>query len=698
MTDLHHLIRLFSRSTLTRSALVGGVDHDSVEAIGYDFDELNRINEQRKFPKGVVIRYPTDLPRDLIMHREFRSTFGPEIDRLRRLTAEPALNRLNHVKQLSTAHLSSAIGGAHSRLEHSLGAFDTAVMMLSIAYNFMMSKPNEYTNPARDLMTRAALVLALLHDAFHPPFGHVLDPLRPVILPQKDEPRIDNAAKYLEFAQALDERGVVHELLAKVYDAGRLQPILEMCLRLLDHATAPALPRDLKPYAFIIDILWGQLDHDRFDYLFRDVAHVFPFATERPLRLSALRDKIQCVEDTQSGEVRLTFNASDAELDEFLRFRQRMYNDVYEGHLKAPFDEMILHAVMYLLISHNKFDGYRDLAPDTDEWHFGLDFARLSDVDLVRLIDAVDLDCNTWIAKKLVGDLLANAPFRCAAHREIDNLEIPILAARYIQWRAPYERAVVDLASRLKLRPNRKEREDAIARLAKMLEGPTPVAPEDAASLNAWLRSQQYEQYLDSRTGDLLPTGSEPLFWLLHGFSLRAFHRLRVESWLWKRFCETWQLYHQWSSGIADAFARDAAHARGVDVDEVLGADAPAQPQREELLRLMAKDAATFRDHLSRTPLLFIHMSRVDPRDVTRMWLKDAGGERHAQRHSRATGGLVPVAPKPRKSLNNYWLGIFRPPTMAPAADKVIETLLEELLEKEWVRLFASASLDHLVL
>lgn len=679
---LQDRIRSLSRASHARSPLAGPVRPQDVEVVAFKFDDIDGINQHLKMSRGVSIRYPSDAPGINIPE------FSPEIERFRALAAAPEMNRLNNVRQLSTAHVSSAIGGVHSRLEHTLGAFDTAILMLKVAYRYAVdsdrTKPRRYANPQRDLNFRAALTLAFFHDAFHPPFGHVLDPLRPVLLPQIDSPRIDNSVKYLEFERGQREKGLVFALLATVFQDRRLRiNVIERSLLLMDNANADELPDDLKPYGFLFDILWGPLDHDRFDYLFRDVAHVFPFARERPPRLSSLVDHIVCLPN--DGEIRLTFDVPQQEIDDFLLLRQRMYNEVYEGELKAPFDEAILHAVIFILIEHNRFEAWRPLEPDTDDWDFGIDFARLSDIDLIRLIDGLPLTPRMWIAKKLVGDLLANAPFRCAAHREIDNLELPLLAVRHHLWQHPFRSAVEELTQKFRFRPNRAEAKDALARLAAKLLGPAPIPASEKDNVHDRLLSQGLGRYIEPGSGDILPAANDALFWTLYGIGLRAFHRVRVERWFWERFIAQWPLYDTWSSDLAEAYVGERRTER---------ISQQGTYSQEDALN----DAVAFRRDLKSTPLVFVYMSRINPNDLNRLWMKDTSDEREALRRDRATGTLVPIRAKPIQSVNNYWAAIFRPQAMDDTADDLLAELFTEFLKTAWVELYADASLNTFVL
>ncbi|HEX7678947.1 MAG TPA: hypothetical protein VF713_12535, partial [Thermoanaerobaculia bacterium] len=117
--ELHSLVKQISRESHTRSPLsTSVVDLSNVEVLRVELPAIWSANKPASAPTKTIIRYATDAPQQTIRG------FEREILLLRRLAAEPELNRLNNVLQLSTTSLSSALGGAHSRLEHTLGAFD----------------------------------------------------------------------------------------------------------------------------------------------------------------------------------------------------------------------------------------------------------------------------------------------------------------------------------------------------------------------------------------------------------------------------------------------------------------------------------------------------------------------------------------------------------------------------------------------
>jgi HD superfamily phosphohydrolase len=214
------------------------------------------------------------------------------------LDTEP-VQRLRHIKQLGTVHLVYPSAN-HTRFEHSLGVYhlaDRALAHLGI----------EGTQAER---IRAA---ALLHDVGHGPYSHNVETVT-----QR------HTGKYH------DE---VHELLA----AGEVGDVLR------DHDLDPARVADLvageSQYGQLVS---GELDVDRMDYLVRDAHHTgVPYGTidhERLVRELAFVD----------GE--LVLREGNVQTAESLLLARALMNPtVYQHHVARISKAMLRQAAERLL-------------------------------------------------------------------------------------------------------------------------------------------------------------------------------------------------------------------------------------------------------------------------------------------------------------------------------------------------------------
>ena len=171
-------------------------------------------------PVHDVVIFDTDRPTDRLL---FRLLNAAEFQRLRR------------IRQLGMAHLAYP-GADHSRYAHSLGVMQVARRFLDrfAAQGVAISEEER----------RACLCAALLHDLGHGPYSHVFERVTGV------------RHERLTYRVILDAHSEIHRLLI------RADPTLpeQVC----------AMMQGKAPRRFFSDVVSGQLDADRIDYLMRD--------------------------------------------------------------------------------------------------------------------------------------------------------------------------------------------------------------------------------------------------------------------------------------------------------------------------------------------------------------------------------------------------------------------------------------------
>ncbi|NHN60397.1 MULTISPECIES: HD domain-containing protein [Halorussus] len=172
----------------------------------------------------------------------------PVCDLAADLLDTPELQRLRHIKQLSTVRLVYPSAN-HTRFEHSLGV-----------YHLAREACSQFDVDAdRAKAVRAA---ALLHDAGHGPYGHQTEGI-------------------------IERRlGRHHDEVGDLLGAGRLAEVLE------SHDLDPAEVADLVAgEGRLGQLVAGELDVDRMDYLVRDAHHTgVPYGTiDHSRLLAALR-------------------------------------------------------------------------------------------------------------------------------------------------------------------------------------------------------------------------------------------------------------------------------------------------------------------------------------------------------------------------------------------------------------------------
>lgn len=242
----------------------------------------------------------------------------------------PAVQRLRHVKQLSTVRLVYPSAN-HTRFEHSLGVYHLADRALD-------------TLGIRGEDARAVRAAALLHDVGHGPYGHQTEP----IIRRRLDRHHDEVGPLLRddpVAGVLADHGLDSDRVASlVAGDGELGQLVA-----------------------------GELDVDRMDYLVRDAHHTgVPYGTVDHGRVvRALR--------FVDGDLALTAgNVPTAE--SVLVARALMNATVYRHHVSRIAGTMLERATERLLD-----------AGDVDPWSF----ARMTDAELMHALRSCPASAET---------------------------------------------------------------------------------------------------------------------------------------------------------------------------------------------------------------------------------------------------------------------------------------------------------------
>ncbi|MDC0934691.1 HD domain-containing protein [Pirellulales bacterium] len=169
----------------------------------------------------------------------------PMTPRVRRLIDTPAFRRLGGIRQLGLVSLVYP-GANHSRFEHSLGAYRTALLFLD-----RLAENERFAAAIPAPLAETFLVAALLHDIGHWPFCHPIEDLAIAEFPSHEE-----------LAQRHLQGGEIRDALAE--DWG-IEP--GDAADLLHRQPADASER------ILASLLSGPIDVDKMDYLARDSLH-----------------------------------------------------------------------------------------------------------------------------------------------------------------------------------------------------------------------------------------------------------------------------------------------------------------------------------------------------------------------------------------------------------------------------------------
>lgn len=218
-------------------------------------------------------------------------------DFLYKLIQHPYLQRLHRIKQLGLASFVYP-GAQHTRLHHSIGA----MFLMDEAIKTLRGKGHEITTKEAD----GALACILMHDLGHGPFSHVL------------EHTLTDGIHHEEFSLALMES------LNK-----QLEGELDICISIF---------KNEYPKHFLHQLVSGQLDVDRLDYLRRD--SFFTGVTEGNIGSARIIKMLDLRDDKLVVEAKGIYS-----IENFLMARRLMYWQVYL-HKTAVSAEKVLIKIL----------------------------------------------------------------------------------------------------------------------------------------------------------------------------------------------------------------------------------------------------------------------------------------------------------------------------------------------------------------
>ena len=284
------------------------------------------------------INIPSDFQFDIIQH--------------------PYFQRLSRIKQLGLAYLVYP-GAVHTRLQHSLGA----MFLMNMAVEQLISRGQKISDEEKN----AVLSAILLHDVGHGPFSHVL------------ENSILDGVSHEEISLMLLEK-MNAEL--KIGDS-QMSGTLDMAI---------AIFKNEYPKQFLHQLVSGQLDMDRLDYLTRD--SFFTGVVEGTIGFARLIKMLNVANDQLVVEAKGIYSA-----EQFLVARRFMYWQVYLHKTSLAGEQMLIAIVrrakellargeklfalpqfLYFLENNVSLDFFRK-NPEAIE-----QFVRLDDNDIISTI------------------------------------------------------------------------------------------------------------------------------------------------------------------------------------------------------------------------------------------------------------------------------------------------------------------------
>jgi hypothetical protein len=273
----------------------------------------------------------------------------PYTGRELKLIDHPLVQRLRSVSQLGFAHLVYP-GATHTRFSHALGVMHLAGRIFDkvSAVSPPLQAPG-FPPEALRYCRQIVRFAGLLHDLGHLPFSHSFEPLLPLrkALPLPREwyrdtsfgARAHHEDMSVAMVRALSEgpdaplnADEAQDICALVH--GEIRPTSRL------ESLGGGPPRS--PYPLLKQIISGEIDADRMDYLPRD-AH-FAGVTYGVFDLHRLIEGLSCVE-TERGLVMALDQDAVFTYENFLMARFHMAMQVYYHKTLLPFEHYLEHAV-----------------------------------------------------------------------------------------------------------------------------------------------------------------------------------------------------------------------------------------------------------------------------------------------------------------------------------------------------------------
>ena len=268
-------------------------------------------------------------------------------DQEREIISHPHFQRLRRIKQLALTDMVYP-GACHTRFEHSLGV----MQMASDMFDNLVSKKSNLDKLNLELdqtkrIRKALRLAALLHDVGHSPFSHVGEGIMPVL--PEDHPDFEDASdqlqKYEHEHYSIAAIKFVFKDIIKNHHLGRAYGIdVNEVLLLLGDKTI----RNRGSFLVVFkELISGQIDADRADYLLRDSLHlgVNYGIYDRNMLVNCIT-----LGQEESGAVVLAIEDGGLHVAESLVIaRYQMFSQVYFHKVRRIFDFHISNALSEIL-------------------------------------------------------------------------------------------------------------------------------------------------------------------------------------------------------------------------------------------------------------------------------------------------------------------------------------------------------------
>jgi HD superfamily phosphohydrolase len=285
------------------------------------------------------------------------------------LIHHPVIQRLRRIRQLGLTEYVYP-GAVHTRFHHALGALH----LMTLAIECLRSKGIEITPQE----AQSAQIAILLHDIGHSPFSHALE--------RKFIP-LDHEEISLQYMHLLNEE----------YHGGLSEAI--------------QIFTNQHPKKFLSQLVSGQLDVDRMDYLNRD--SFFTGVTEGLIGYERIIKMLHVIDNHLVVEAKGIYS-----IEKFLQSRRIMYWQVYLHKTVLAAEKMLIHWFDLMLEDNSKPMSYirklqiSDPGPKNQKKMLK-QFSEIDDTDVIFALKSSILSSKNPNIRILAEGLINRNLFKC---------------------------------------------------------------------------------------------------------------------------------------------------------------------------------------------------------------------------------------------------------------------------------------------
>jgi HD superfamily phosphohydrolase len=270
----------------------------------------------------------------------------------RKIVSHMVFQRLRRISQLGTGHLVYH-GAEHSRFGHSLGVMEVATRVFD---RIKRRRPDLLQTDDWDRYEQLLRLAGLLHDVGHAPFSHASEELFP-------EGPSGKPLKHEDYTSAIILNSEIGEIIEHEFS--------NLGISARDVVNVFVDPSVLGVIGVLLeDIVAGELDADRMDYLARD--SLYAGVSYGRFDLDRLLDTITAVEDDDRIHLAVDQDGRHA-LEAFLLARYYMFLQVYLHPTRRFYDFALTKVIQDVLQQTRGATTY----PGPESWK---DFVSLDDV------------------------------------------------------------------------------------------------------------------------------------------------------------------------------------------------------------------------------------------------------------------------------------------------------------------------------